>query len=329
MIPINKSQGYLQAFSNQLEIYLYEELTQAIKNKQVVTPKNNKLIVSIEDNKDIKCLEYLKDNIKKIIQADIKEQINFIKYLESNCQEISKKYGTKEKKPPLYQAVKYIFVNRGYESKISTTVKNSIAYKFVEKLDLKTCPYCNRNYISYIEISDGNTKKTRPQLDHFYPKTIYPFLACSFYNLIPSCTTCNHIKSDDDSFNDKLINPYEIQENDFIFSYTLNNLDVLEKKYLNYNDEHSIDIIFNKKINSNEEYFQLETLYQNHKDIVLELIIKKQYYPTSYINDLSKLGFSKDEIYRYIFSNYVKTEDLHKRPLSKLIKDISEELKLI
>jgi len=57
--------------------------------------------------------------------------------------------------------------------------------------------------------------------------------------------------------------------------------------------------------------------------------VKKVYYPQSYIEELSKFGFGQDEIYRYLLCNYRKEEDLHKRPLSKLIKDISEELKLI
>ena len=73
----------------------------------------------------------------------------------------------------------------------------------------------------------------------------------------------------------------------------------------------------------------MEELYKQHKDIVLELLIKKAYYPKSYINELQTFGFSQDEIYRYLLCNYNKEEDLHKRPLSKLVKDISEELGLI
>ena len=74
---------------------------------------------------------------------------------------------------------------------------------------------------------------------------------------------------------------------------------------------------------------ELEELYKQHKDIVLESLIKKAYYPESYIKELSKFGFSKDEIYRYLFLNYNQEDDLHKRPLSKLIKDISQELGLL
>lgn len=32
------------------------------------------------------------------------------------------------------------------------------------------------------------------QFNHFYDKGTYPYLALSFYNLIPSCSTCNSSK---------------------------------------------------------------------------------------------------------------------------------------
>ena len=63
--------------------------------------------------------------------------------------------------------------------------------------------------------------------------------------------------------------------------------------------------------------------------MVIELLVKKAYYPQSYIDELSNFGFSQDEVYRYLFSNYNQDDDLHKRPLSKLVRDISEELGLI
>lgn len=209
-----------------------------------------------------------------------------------------------------------------------------IAYKLVKNLEIKTCPYCNRSYISFVKNDD---KKTRPQLDHFYPKAIYPFLACSFYNLIPSCSACNHMKSDDDSYKDekdgKLVHPYNVKDSDFTFSYTFNNLDILksiDEKNIKFEDEEKIKITLDRKYEKNNEYFQLETIYQNHKDIVIELILKEINYPRSYINELIKNSFgTEEEIYRFIFSNYLKIDDLHKRPLSKLTRDIVEELGIL
>jgi hypothetical protein len=38
---------------------------------------------------------------------------------------------------------------------------------------------------------------------------------------------------------------------------------------------------------------------------------------------------NREDLMRLITCGYVNDEDLHKRPLSKLIKDISEELELL
>jgi len=48
------------------------------------------------------------------------------------------------------------------------------------------------------------------------------------------------------------------------------------------------------------------------------------------ISNKYTIPFSKvGKFIRYLVCNYFKYEDLHKRPLSKLVKDISEELGLI
>jgi len=324
MIEIAHENAYLNDFTKQLKTYLYEELKKAIEQEQVLKPKGGIEVDKLGSN-DIKCLKYLKKNIENIVNADIKKQKSFIETIKKDYPDIAKKYNNKDTKPKIYQAVKYIFVDRGYEANISTTSDTSIAYKLVENLGIKTCPYCNRNYISFV---NTKKKKTRPQLDHFYPKAIYPFLACSFYNLIPSCCACNHMKSDEDSYidekNQKLIHPYNIKNSDFTFSYTFDNLDILKRT-----EEENIKITIDTKYEKHNEYFQLEAIYQNHKDIVIELILKEINYPKSYIDELIKNGFGTEEdIYRFVFSNYLKPDDLHKRPLSKLIKDIAKELQI-
>lgn len=69
------------------------------------------------------------------------------------------------------------------------------AYTFTKKLELDVCPYCGRQYT--FTLGDGEDEKNgRPQIDHYFPEAEYPFLSCSLYNFIPSCSTCNHQKSD-------------------------------------------------------------------------------------------------------------------------------------
>lgn len=62
--------------------------------------------------------------------------------------------------------------------------------------------------------------RAHTSIEHFFPKSIYPHLAIHPYNLIPICTHCNSIKSDDDFMQlcgatlgiQELILPYQSQQ---------------------------------------------------------------------------------------------------------------------
>lgn len=69
---------------------------------------------------------------------------------------------------------------------------NWYSYTFTEQMMVDVCPYCNRQYIFTLLKGEG-----RPEIDHFYPKSDYPYLSCTLANFIPSCHQCNHQKSDD------------------------------------------------------------------------------------------------------------------------------------
>ncbi len=249
--------------------------------------------------------------------------LNLEMLLKSKCiKERINEMGVFLKNSDEYKLLFYIFVEKGYMKCFTkgNNAKNYSAYTLVEKLAIKTCPYCNRNYIFVVKKG-----KLRPEIDHFYPKTVYPYLAVNFFNLIPSCQTCNKTKSDKVNFD--WINPYDVKKYDYTLTYKPKSIDFIEVENKKYNFD-SFDINFTST-NENIKTFKLEELYKQHKDIVLELLIKKAYYPESYIKELKGFGFSSDEVYRYLFCNYKEDKDLHKRPLSKLTKDISEELGLI
>ena len=85
---------------------------------------------------------------------------------------------------------------------------------------------------------------------------------------------------------------------------------------------------------NNIKSFELDILYENHKDIVLELIQKQAIYNESYLDELltqyeGTLFKNKEDLQRLISGGYVSDDEIGKRPLSKLVKDISEELGLI
>jgi 5-methylcytosine-specific restriction endonuclease McrA len=270
------------------------------------------------------CLEHLKNEkeLKNLLRATSEQLKYYIDFFEK---EFPNSIGVDNQKEEdwteLYRVLRKEIFEKEY-SNWSSRSKEYGAYEFVKSLDLKTCPYCNRNYTFIVNDESG---KLRPEIDHFYPKSKYPFLAMSFFNLIPSCQICNHTKSNKVKKN--LINPYDIKDGDFTFTYTPKSVDFIEVENQKYNfDSFEIELKYNQNNQDNIALFKLKELYAQHKDIVLELLIKKAYYPQSYIDELSKFEFSQDEIYRYLFSNYKKEQDLHKRPLSKLIKDITQEL---
>ncbi len=272
--------------------------------------------------KTLCCLSEIEKNSKLILKANPKELKEIIGYFSNNfCHSIGHE---QNKSTELYETLCKIFTDKssGLYKNFTNYKKQYDAYEFVTTLDIKTCPYCNRNYTFIVDEDNG---KLRPEIDHFFPKSKYPFLAMSFFNLIPSCTICNHTKSSIDRM--ELKNPYDIKSEDFKFTYVPTSVEFANIENKKYDlDNFEIELSGDK---ANIEVFKLKELYKQHKDIVLELLIKKAYYPKSYVKELQGFGFSQDEIYRYLFSNYSQEKDLHKRPLSKLIKDISEELELI
>lgn len=219
--------------------------------------------------------------------------------------------------------------------------RNKWAVEFMEDLGIKVCPFCNREHIFKFEDKINEEPRIIASLDHYYDKDTYPFLSVSIFNLIPCCHICNSkFKHTKNFYDKKHLHPYEDSFNEKAkFSQFFNNVNEENKKFSLLSKERislSLKPIDCKdKVTQNTiDAFRLETLYQEHKDIVLELIEKREIYPDSYIDDLfhqyeGTLFKNREDVLRHITGGYIEDKDINKRPLSKLIKDISEELDLI
>ena len=228
--------------------------------------------------------------------------------------------------------------DKGSLEKLYMSFRASVTSKsLLKKIDLKTCPYCNRNYIFNFGKNNG---EATAQLDHFYDKSTYPYLALSLYNLIPSCPTCNLRKSGKDVLDHPILHPYQENLHDHIrfSSTTILSEEEVRKQGLDFfsDDRIGLEIRYDKNDTKVDEYlrtFNIVPLYANHKDIVAELFQKRIIYSDSYLDELSdKFGDvfeSRDDLNRLVTCGYVEDDKIHKRPLSKLIKDISQELGLI
>ncbi|MCU7618473.1 hypothetical protein NZ698_14830 [Chryseobacterium sp. PBS4-4] len=301
-----------------IEKLLTSRISNVIKNG--IRKKSGKIFVVLKPNKDL--LNYLNfllisGNLKKLITAKPDGLIKIISDLNKNYTEFL------DSKSESNRILYNIFVSSCYDT------KKFSKHDFITIINLDTCPYCNRNYIYYLAKKD----EIKPQIDHFFPKSKYPFFAMSFYNLIPSCQTCNglEVKGEKDPVKLKITNPYQIMDTDFTFSYKILTSGIISSLL----DKNSVKVELTSSLTGNLEVFKLKELYELHSDHVVELVFKSKIkYSDTYRKYLKKyrekgIFFSDNEVDRMILGNYTNIDDIHKRPFSKLYQDIGLDLGLI
>lgn len=207
-----------------------------------------------------------------------------------------------------------------YKKAINWSIHHeSLGYWLANRLNVKTCPYCNRQYTFTINAD----KSIRPQFDHYYPFSEYPYLRLSFFNLIPCCSICNHTKR-----NKELdIHPYEKSFGD---DCKFEIVDVVNSLLSSGSFDSKIGLTFSSS-NKNISELGLKELYDQHSDYVSEIVYKAKAYNEGYYNSIKETfsGFelTPAEMNLLIFGNYIEVAKHENRPLSKLTKDILDQLK--
>lgn len=197
-------------------------------------------------------------------------------------------------------------------------VRKGILHLVLNSLNLNVCPYCNRQYI----FGTDNNRKVAAQFDHFYSKSKYPYLALSFYNLIPCCPTCNKAKGEE-----------YIEINPYVEGFE-NNGKLTVDSPLNCilkNADWEIRFESNDRCKTNIQAFALEELYKKHRDYAYEIVLKSVANQKGYYNDLKmsfrSMGITDEIIERILWGNYLDNNQLSSRPLSKMTLDIVNQFK--
>lgn len=269
--------------------------------------KRGRPLVHIDLNIDF--LDFLNNNAKDLISGK-----------PTKLLEINEDYKKLTLSDTEKTNIKSFFLQTGYEG-----FQEKYSKKFLDLVGVDTCVYCNRNYT--VNITKNHS---RAELDHWFPKTQFPLLSLSFYNLIPSCHSCNHIKGNpkinwDNALNE-YIHPYFKENNegfsfDFFYNKSLDKLNVETRSFKK-------NIKTDKTLNFNKT----KEIYNSHSEKELRDLVNLRYkYSKNYIKILSQdtfenLKISKDEIYRTIFGIEINENDFHKRPFSKFKKDIIDKL---
>ncbi|MCK0190664.1 hypothetical protein [Arenibacter sp. F20364] len=296
------------------------------KNIKSKINKHSKFLNTFETASNHQLAKYLRANIKEIISSDLNTILSAHEYEFKVL--FQKEYIND--KPKKFSKFK-IIINEIFDYE-SLSAKE--AYSFTEALGINTCPYCNRNYIT--TIGNDRAKFVRADIDHFLPKYKYPYLRLSFYNLIPSCVTCNrNAKGRKETSLEKNIHPYiEGFGNDAkLIHKPKTYLDLIGKG----NPE--MDFIFSdnkrkvEKIKGNIRVFRLKEQYSTHTKELNQLLALKEAFTETYIDDLiaryPKLKLTKEEAYYYAFGSIYSEVGDESQPMSKFKRDILEHIEMI
>jgi len=315
--------------------YYKEEIGSALKDlkriftEDTYTNKDRTIPKKYSDEEDydafIKEFKSLKENLFRILVGDFK---TIKKYIENNSSSVLIYRGKPEEGTVLYKKYKEVFEDL-YNDNLSGDKKfKKSFFKLFDNMNV--CPYCNRNYVNPIykkekalKVEDETRKDNfsqSPDIEHFFPKSMYPFLSLSISNLLPSCGFCNKIKSNVDTMKN-FKSPYEIESKDFKFKFELKEVNKIK-----------IKIEGGSEVERNIEVLDLENMYNiAHSNFIDEVFWDVRKYPKQNQEFLESFNVSTEEImdmkYKEKFRNYFKEDEFNKQPLSKMTKDLFMQIK--
>ena len=295
-----------------------------------------------------KYLELLKKIINKGKDFIIQKEL-FLDYENKEIDKIIKIMKKKNKKSKSILEIRFEKLNISEEylpnqlfcyKKLQTGNKDWNRHKLLSLIGIEICPYCQRNYISSYE--ENNDEKTTADLDHFYPKSLYPFLALSLYNFIPSCQICNsRFKGNKDTRDSVYLYEEGFDELGVKFRTSKEVIsEILGERYSDFYVKIDYENLKNKedgeKVKNSIENLGLDRVYKkSHNQYIQNLLYNIEKYPENYLENCVEMFESnvdkKKQLEEY-FKDIVK-EPYRKRiengePLAKLTKDILEEFNI-
>ncbi|WP_315336320.1 hypothetical protein [Fusobacterium pseudoperiodonticum] len=343
LIKEKHSEWYYKKIFPQIGIAIekIEKKYQDNESNQKVTYENQDIV-----KRYIDLLKKIKSEGKKFV---IKENL-FFDYKIDEINFLSKIMKKEKKKKSILEEMFLLFkINKKYlphklfsYDEFPNHTREWNRHKLLSLTEIEICPYCQRNYISSFEENDD--KRTTADLDHFYPKSLYPFLALSLYNFIPSCQICNsRFKGTKDTYNS--VYPYEESFDDLGAKFKTSKeiiYEILGEKdseffvNINYGNLKDED---NKKVQNSVSNLGLDKVYKkSHNQYIKDLLDNIEKYPEKYLESCVEIfdEYYKDDIKKEIVIKYfidIIKEPYRKRiengePLAKLTKDIFDEFKI-
>ena len=248
------------------------------------------------------------------------------------------------KKGTTYTKAKVRFYELIVELMDYSKVQSTVFPTVLENLNIKTCVYCNAQFA----IAADETTALY-QLDHCLPKSTHPYLCTSFYNLQPSCGSCNQRKSSTDirfgTNKEYTLSMWQIPTDpvheDF-FNFHID--DTQLAKYLSASRVHDPKMLTLQYLQRSsatqeekdllakvEKTFHITDLYNKQLDIVEETVWRYRIYSRGYMRSLNNAMNNlfpdmKGQVRRLVLGTYEGEENTYRRPMTKMIHDIVKQI---
>lgn len=185
-------------------------------------------------------------------------------------------------------------------------------------MNLKVCPYCEHEFLDVVEVLQGTQTKRTIEFDHFYPKGSdeYPALAMCFYNLIPSCKSCNQLKMT----NPVAANPYEANIENLSYFYS-NQLIGVNYTAVSETD-FTIGLHTEGNMVVNQDTLGLEQRYQSLNSTACQLLKNKQNFDDDKLAEMERMGFGTVEELKCSFFGKPRSEALGTELHTKMKEDL-------
>ena len=271
---------------------------------------------------------------KESVKEYVSNKKHFLLYIEN---------AYKESTLEVMNSIVALFIY--YELLDSKQKEITIKQELYGRLNIRACPYCNRQFIDPIAIKNNENEEIEKRyntgdLDHILPKSKYPLYAVSLWNLTPCCKTCNEtFKSSDES---PILNPWEDgfgdrveltlypENNESILNILFGDTEnfsvrwkVLQSKKSQSQDTESNNNQSTQKITKEDKIknaitmFRLNELYTTHRSEIRKLLAAQQKYPEVYDIFLSKFDNGAPEK-----TKPIEEEDYQTMVLARLTHDI-------
>lgn len=275
----------------------------------------------LQKNRNINLYDYLYDGNGTVKTDAVKELLLADKI---KMDELIDKFGSYNCKSESDELLNNIFRYDRFSERV--VVRNILS-----KMGITVCPYCNRSYIVTLKKC-----KVRPQLDHYYPKAKYPYLALSLYNLIPSCGSCNQAKLDMDTRVKAILYPYKEEFGEkIVFATDIKDENQFVKCMTGESDKWEVSIqnpegILGDKVGNQNDVLHLTELYNEHKDYIADIFKSFHVNTGKRIKELltqfPEIFSTEEEVLGLMFMSDIRKESWGKRPLTKLTHDIYMEI---